>query len=145
MSEKEKKDLPQQEEVHTEPTAEAAEATQAEETFTVTREQMAMFFYTYSEKNGMDVTGRTDISGFADYDRVHGYALEAMSWAVNVGIISGTSDTTLSPRDSATRAQVATIIMSYVENVVKASVDNSDSTVRPGESTDVEVEETPAE
>jgi hypothetical protein len=54
----------------------------------VTREQMAMFFYTYSEKNGIDVTGRTDITGYADYDRVHGYATEALSWAVNAGIIS---------------------------------------------------------
>jgi hypothetical protein len=82
-----------------------------------------MFFYTYSEKNGIDVTGRTDISGYADYDRVHGYATDAMAWAVNAGIISGTSDTTLSPRDSATRAQVAVIVMSYVENVKNAVVE----------------------
>ena len=89
----------------------------------VTREQMAMFFYTYSEKNGIDVTGRTDIASYADYDRVHAYALDAMAWAVNAGIISGTSDTTLSPRDSATRGQVAVIVMSYVENVKNAVVE----------------------
>ena len=111
----------------------------------VTREQMAMFFYTYSEKNGIDVTGRTDISGYADYSRVHEYALDAMSWAVNAGIISGTSDTTLSPRDSATRAQVAVIIKSFAEGVLKPSIDNNDSTVRPGEGTEVLPEETPAE
>ena len=91
----------------------------------VTREQMAMFFYTYSEKNGIDVTGRTDITGFADYDRVHSYALDAMAWAVNAGIISGTSDTTLSPRDSATRGQVATIVMSYVNNVKNPPVEEA--------------------
>ena len=81
----------------------------------VTREQLAMFLYTYSSQNGVDVTGRTDISGYADYDRVHSYALEAMSWAVNVEILTGTSTTTLAPRDSATRAQVATILMRFVK------------------------------
>jgi len=86
----------------------------------VTREQMAMFFYTYSEVNGIDVTGRADITGYADYDRVHGYALEAMSWAVSEQLITGTGETTLSPRDSATRAQVAVIIKAYVENVKNA-------------------------
>ena len=94
----------------------------------VTREQMAMFFYTYSEKNGIDVTVRTDISGYADYNRVHAYALDAMAWAVNAGIISGTSDTTLSPRDSATRGQVAVIVMSYVENVKNAVVEEAPET-----------------
>ncbi|MBQ3100381.1 MAG: leucine-rich repeat protein [Clostridia bacterium] len=89
----------------------------------VTREQMAMFFYTYSEVNGIDVTGRADITGYADYDRVHGYALEAMSWAVSEQLITGTGETTLSPRDSATRAQVAVIIKAYVENVKNAVVE----------------------
>ncbi len=112
----------------------------------VTREQMAMFFYTYSEKNGIDVTGRADITGFADYNRVHEYALEALAWAVDAGLISGTSDTTLSPRDSATRAQVSVIIMSYAEGVLKPSIDNNDSSVRPGEIVDETIpEETPAE
>ncbi len=108
----------------------------------VTREQMAMFFYTYSEKNGINVTGRTDITGFADYNRVHEYALEALSWAVNVGIISGTSDTTLSPRDSATRAQVAVIVMSYVENVKNAVVEEPET---PDEPETPELPETPDE
>ncbi len=83
----------------------------------VTREQIAMFFYTYSEKNGIDVSGRAEISGFADYDRIHEYALDAMSWAVAAELISGTSETTLSPRDTATRAEIAVMIMKYAENI----------------------------
>lgn len=83
----------------------------------VTREQLATFFYVYSGKNGISVTRRADITGFDDYGRIHEYALEAVSWAVKVGLISGTSDTTLSPRDSATRAEIALIIKNYVENV----------------------------
>lgn len=85
----------------------------------VTREQLAMFFFTYSEKKGYNVSGRSDISGFADYDRVHSWAQDALSWAVNEGLIAGTSDTTVSPRDSATRATVALIIKNYVENVIE--------------------------
>ncbi|MBQ3099889.1 MAG: S-layer homology domain-containing protein [Clostridia bacterium] len=88
----------------------------------VTREQLAMFFYTYAEKNGVDVSGRTDVSGYADYDRIHEYALNAISWAVNAGLVSGTSDTTLSPRDSATRAQVSLIVNNFVENVLEPVV-----------------------
>ncbi len=83
----------------------------------VTREQIAMFFYTYSEKNGVDVSGRAEISGFADYGRIHEYALDAMSWAVDVELISGTSETALSPRDPATRAEISVIVMNYVENI----------------------------
>ena len=83
----------------------------------VSREQLAVFFKTYSEKNGVDVSTRADLSGYTDLDRVHTWALGAVEWAVSVGLISGTSDTTLSPRDSATRAQVSVIINNYVENI----------------------------
>ena len=83
----------------------------------VSREQLAVFFKTYSEKNGIDVSAKADLSGYSDLGRVHDWALDAIGWAVEVGLISGTSDTTLSPRDSATRAQVSVIINNYVENI----------------------------
>ncbi len=86
----------------------------------VTREQLALFFYTYSEKKGYDISGRADLSGFEDLDRLHSWANDAVSWAVDAGLISGTSDTTLAPRDSATRATVALIIKNYVETVANA-------------------------
>ncbi len=85
----------------------------------VTREQLALFFYTYSEKKGYDVDGRADLSGFEDLEILHSWASDAMSWAVDAGLISGTGKTTLSPRDSATRAEVALIIRNYVETVAK--------------------------
>ena len=84
----------------------------------VTREQLAMFFYTYSEKNGIDVSGRADITGYSDYSRVHAYALDAVSWAFHEGLISGTGETTLSPRDSGTRAQIAVIVMNYIQKII---------------------------
>ena len=84
----------------------------------VTREQLAMFFYTYSEKNGIDVSGRANIAGYEDYTRIHSYALEAISWAVSEGLISGTSATTLSPRASGTRAEIAVIVMNYIQKLI---------------------------
>ena len=83
----------------------------------VSREQIALFFYTYSSKNNIDVSDEADLSGYADLNRVHSWALDAVQWAVAKGLISGTSDTTLSPRDSATRAEIALVIKNYVENV----------------------------
>ena len=83
----------------------------------VTREQLATFFYTYSEKKGYDVSGRKDLSGYSDLDRVHGWALDTMSWAVDFGLISGTSATTLAPRNSATRAELAVIVQKYAKSV----------------------------
>ena len=47
------------------------------------------------------------------------YATDAMAWANASGLISGTSATTLSPAGSATRAQVATILMRFCENIAK--------------------------
>ena len=41
------------------------------------------------------------------------YATDAMKWAIGEGLISGTTETTLSPKATATRAQVATILMRY--------------------------------
>lgn len=85
----------------------------------VSREQIALFFYTYSEKNGIDVSEKADLSVYTDLGRVHSWALDAMEWAVAKGLIGGTSETTLSPRDSATRAEIALIVKNYVETVKK--------------------------
>ena len=83
----------------------------------VSREQIALFFYTYSSKNGIDVSAEADLSSYVDLGRVHSWAFDALEWAVAKGLISGTSESTLSPRDSATRAEIALIVKNYVENV----------------------------
>ena len=81
----------------------------------VTREQMATILYRYSAKKGMDMTARGDLSGFADKEAISGYAQEAMTWAVGMALVSGMGDGTVAPSGSATRAQVATILMRYLE------------------------------
>jgi len=84
----------------------------------VTRQQLATFFRTYSDNKGYDVTAQADLSKYDDVGDVSGWAEAGMKWAVGVGLISGTSETRLSPRTSATRAQIALIVMNYVENYV---------------------------
>ena len=50
---------------------------------------------------------------------VSSYATDAMRWAVSSGIIGGMGDGTLAPQGNATRAQVATMLMRFVENQTK--------------------------
>lgn len=82
----------------------------------ITREQMATILMRYTKFMGIDTPAGGDaIKGYSDYSSVSEYAQESMAWAVDQGLISGTSSTTLSPTSGATRAQVATILMRYVQ------------------------------
>ena len=84
----------------------------------LTREQLATMFYRYAQSKGYDTTqGGMAIREYADFEQISDYAVEAMTWAVNTGLISGTSTTTLSPQGEATRAQVATILMRFIEGM----------------------------
>ncbi len=74
----------------------------------VTREQLAAILYRYARYKGLDVSVRGDLSRFPDASRVSGYAVDALSWAVGAGLISG-SDGLLDPGGDAQRAQVAAI------------------------------------
>lgn len=79
----------------------------------ITREQMAVMMYRYGSYMGYNVSGRANISGFADAGFVSSYAKEALQWAVSEGIISGNANGTLNPQGSATRAECASIIMRF--------------------------------
>lgn len=89
----------------------------------VTREQTAEILYNYAHSKGYDVSARADLTAFPDAGSVSGWAEEALSWANAVGLINGTvrdGQTILDPQGSASRAQVAMILMNYVEHVVNA-------------------------
>lgn len=88
----------------------------------VTREQLVAILYRYAQMKGYDVSGKSDYSRFVDADAVSSYAADAMSWAVSSGLITGTSDTTLSPDGTASRAQVAMIMMRFCENFLPKTV-----------------------
>ena len=84
----------------------------------ITREQLASILYRYAQMKGYDVTEKADLTGYADSAAISGYAVEAMQWANANGIVNGMTATTLAPQGTATRAQVATMLMNFCENVV---------------------------
>lgn len=80
----------------------------------ITREQFASMLYRYAENAGEDITADTsELNKFIDTINISSYALQPLAWAVENGIVSGTSSDTISPAGNATRAQVATMLMRY--------------------------------
>ena len=79
----------------------------------ITREQLATILYRYAKNMHLTDASDAELSRFKDADTVSDWAAEAMVWAVANGLISGTSDTTLSPKDTATRAQFAQIMYQF--------------------------------
>jgi len=83
----------------------------------VTREQIAALLYRYSEYLGVSTerSGGANLSAFTDGDEVSPYAEEAVSWAVDNELLTGYENGSLSPKGLATRAEVATILMRFIE------------------------------
>ena len=75
----------------------------------ITREQLVTMLYRYAGS----LTTSGDLTSFTDADTISSYARQAMQWAVEQGILTGTTPTTLTPQGQATRAQVATILMRF--------------------------------
>lgn len=84
----------------------------------ITREQMASILYRYADYKGLDVSARASLDAYSDADSVSPWASDVMSWAVSEGIISGMTEDTLAPQDTATRAQVAAMFQRFLENVM---------------------------
>ena len=82
----------------------------------VTREQMAAILYRYAQFKGYDVSTSGSLGGYADASDISAYAATAMQWANGEGLINGVTGTTLDPQGSATRAQVATILMRFCQD-----------------------------
>ena len=84
----------------------------------VTRAQLVTILYRYAQYKGMDVSTLSDLAQFTDAADVPAYALEAMQWAVGSGLIQG-SNNALTPQANASRAQIATILMRFAQNIAK--------------------------
>lgn len=86
----------------------------------ITREQFATILYRYAQFKGYDTTqGGMAVREFSDYENISDYARPAMAWAVNAGVMGGMDDGTLMPQGKATRAEAATMLMNFCENIVK--------------------------
>ena len=85
----------------------------------ITREQLAAMLYRYAKLKGYDVSASADISGYTDASSVSSWATDAMRWAVSAGLINGRTATTLAPQGNATRAEVASILMRFMQKYTK--------------------------
>ena len=85
----------------------------------VTREQFAQMLYNYAKYKGYDLTAEGDLSQFPDSGSVADWAETAMSWANGNKLINGHDDGTIDAAGTAIRAQAASILMRFDENVTE--------------------------
>lgn len=85
----------------------------------IEREQMALIFLRYAKMKGYFSDISNQLSQYDDKDQISDWALEAFGWANAEGLITGTSENSISPHEAATRAQTATIIMRFIEKLTK--------------------------
>ena len=82
----------------------------------VTREQVATFFANYAKFKNNYSGAQSDLSKYSDQNKISAWAKENISWAVNYGLMSGTSETTLDPQGTCIRAQLAQFIKNYFKD-----------------------------
>lgn len=82
----------------------------------ITREQAATILYRFCAIIGKENTSRNSLSGFKDMKKVSSFALEAMEWASACGILSGYTDSTMRPQDSASRAQISKMLITLLQS-----------------------------
>ena len=85
----------------------------------ITRGQMATILYRYAKYKGYDVTAKADITTFADGSGIKDWVADAMAWAVAEQLINGIENNQLDHQGDANRAQMATILYRFCENVAK--------------------------
>lgn len=88
----------------------------------ITREQLAAILYRYAQNEGYKTSqSGKGTEGYLDASSISSYAVKAMDWAVNAGLLSGKGNNTLAPTAGATRAEVAQIFMMFCQEVAKQS------------------------
>ena len=85
----------------------------------VTRQEFAQMMYNYAAYKGYDLNAEGDLSQFIDGDSVQEWAIPAMSWANGNALINGHDDGTLEPGGTTTRAQAASVLMRFDQNLVE--------------------------
>ena len=90
----------------------------------ITREEVAVFYYAYANYIGKASNNKADLSKYSDKSHISKWAVYAISWAVGEKLLSGTSNSTLSPKSFCTRAQMSVITMNFC---IKMSIYFDDS------------------
>lgn len=104
---------------------------------TATREQFATMMYRYAAYKNYDVSDMSELGGYTDKEQISEYALNGIKWANAAGLITGTADTTISPKDNVQRCQVAAILKRFclnIKNDEKTNVFETENTAKKDES-----------
>ncbi len=82
----------------------------------VTREQIAAIMHRYAEYKGYDVSvgENTNILSYDDFAEISEYAIAPMQYAAGSGLMNGKTESTLNPKDFATRAEIAAILHRFI-------------------------------
>ncbi|MDR1158225.1 MAG: S-layer homology domain-containing protein [Oscillospiraceae bacterium] len=80
----------------------------------VTREQVAVILYHYAAWKALDTSAATDLADCADVGSVSDWALPAVRWAAAEGLLTGRAAGILAPKNTATRAEVAALLMRFL-------------------------------
>ncbi len=83
----------------------------------LSREQMAVILYRYANLKGINTEAISNLDEYSDREEISDWAIEALGWANSFELINGIGDNELSPKASATRAQIATILMRFCEMI----------------------------
>ena len=81
----------------------------------ITRQQLAAMLYRYAQYSKLDTSARGNLDQFTDGSQVSSWASDAMAWAVGDGLISGKTANVIDPAGTATRAEVAAILMRFAK------------------------------
>jgi len=101
-----------------------------------TREQFVTILYRYAKYKGYDISSSSSLNAFADISNVSEYARDALMWAVENKIITGTSDTTISPKDYIERCQLAAILHRFCDLYLDEKTDIKTNSENESESTE---------
>ncbi len=86
-----------------------------------TREQLAAIIYRYASYKKCDLSKTASLDGYNDKNEISDYAVKSLEWASANGIITGTTNETLSPKDFVTRCQIAAILKRLCTNVISVN------------------------
>lgn len=81
----------------------------------ITREQFITILYNYASYKGKNILNKANLEKYVDYAHISNWAKDAMAWGVESGIITGKTPTTLNSKDLASRAEVAAMLIRFLE------------------------------
>ena len=86
----------------------------------LTREQLALVLYQYANYAGLDTSRTQSLIGFSDGVSASSWARDGLGWAVANGLLSGYSDSTLRPGNGISRAELAVVLRTFCQTMVKS-------------------------